>query len=250
MNMLNTYHFSIDDVHQVFDNINFPEGAIQQNHLIKLLKDWHQRYEACCELYFFNKWKNEERWFSIKSISTTPFLEFKEKTWLRWGPHGEDFDTPPHMQTEDNRKNTIVSGFESAATLFGKNNICRSIRLHYFSECPDLIPILHRYNIHTLLLTDKEAISYVHDEGVKKDLEKNGCCKHQGIMLRRSNTRVESMLEMKWSAPDIKKYIEDIIRRHRHFELFTHEAELNRPEVIEITDYCLSVLNEMKARSL
>ena len=212
-------HFSIDDV---FDSL------IDDNHpMVDFVNDIGYPLDLYC--FYQNKEHN------LSDVSINNFKEY-----VRFGAHGLDNDTPPHSQsTSDQEKvfNKIYSEFDRLGC-----NYSNQVRLHEFSESYELSEYFINNGIERIFTTDKDALLWRVPDTFKHLIKRNGYCDYNGIRFVQTNIRVENLIDK--TTDDVVEILDDVYHTKEYPNVMTHEYELIRPEVRDMTRFILDYLTK------
>jgi hypothetical protein len=232
---LKFYHFSIDDVFNCLLEVSQSPELILQHHFFGFLQQLHHDFDAIIDLYVFLQGSDCYAGKSLEQVSSQLQSSFASLPWLRFGPHSQNRATPLHAQAIDQQLITCQATFEQIARFAGSSSFSQWIRFHYFSECFELAPYLKSQGVTTLLTTDKPAISYRLPPPQRGQLEKLGATDYNEIGFVRSHIRIEDLVGSMFTSDELD---DELIRRVGKADcavVFTHEYELNRPEVRTMT---------------
>lgn len=68
--------------------------------------------------------------------------------------------------------------------------------------------------------------------------------------LSRFFCRIESLVDEDWSEARMEDEFQERLKRHGYLALFSHEGELRRLEVQQMTTRCLATLNRLGVASV
>ncbi len=241
------YHLSVDDVFEsLFRDIG-PEIEQPADDLFTFLTFLHASSDCNVELYVFEQGKVEGIQRSLAEVPDHLHKEFLSRPWLRVGPHAKCYEEPPFEQTLDQQETTLKGVYQQIDRFAGHQSRSRWLRLHYFSECYEMAPFLLSQGVDTLLLTDRESVSYRLGEDARLDLERTGMILRDDLALRRSFCRLEALAAEGWSDARIEVAFRERLMLHGYVALFTHEVDLKREDVRDTLVRCVNTLKQLGA---
>jgi hypothetical protein len=241
------YHFSIDDVLKTLIEASDMGSGLFSHPFYAFLKEMHEAFGTKMDLYLFERTEVGGRMRTLAEVSEALGTDLAAADWLRFGPHAKDYGTAPYAQSPEDQVAAFSAIFDAIDRIAGPDQRSKWVRLHYFSEAYEAAPYLRRAGVEALLLTDKEAAAYRLDEPKRNALRETGRIAHAGIELVRSHLRVENLIGEEWPWPKVQAALAAPLQRYGYLSLFTHEYELDRPEVRAQMRECLAWLS---ARSL
>ena len=244
------YHFSIDDTIESLIDVSDSSNDFFSNQFFKFLDMIHKKYNTNIDLYCFYQKSIRNKLRTLNDVSDKHKEIFINNPWLRFGPHALDSEFAPYAQTPEHQMRTFDSIYKEIERFSGNPSKCEFIRLHFFSESYELSGYFQTKNVHSLLTTDKSAITYRLNDTVKLELDSNGHAKFNGLGFVRSHFRVETLIDKNLSNMEISDLIKSHLAKHGFVTFLTHEYELVRPEIQKLTEFILSYLKEHKVRSI
>jgi hypothetical protein len=244
------YHFSVDDV---FSSLFAPaetKQTVADQPAIRFLLDLTQSYGTQTDLYAFLHDPPEDQARDLSRLPDFVCTQVSRLEGLRFGPHGRDYISPPHAETLAQQATTLRELYVAIGRFCDSSKLSRWVRLHYFSECYEMAPVFLQHGAEALLLTDKPAITYRLDEGLKADLIGKGWTAKDGLAFIRSHMRFETCVAEGLSIAEVCARAEKIVEETGFVVLFTHEVDLADPRVREMASACLKTLAQAGARSI
>jgi hypothetical protein len=243
------YHFSVDDVFDAFIDVSDAKLPLFAHPLFALLKRLHDKFGTTSHLYLFYRKAVDGSWRTLEEVSDSVGDALRQNQWLQLGPHGLDYDTPPYAQTPDEQNRVfdlIYTQFERFAP-----GAARSpwVRLHYFSEAYESAPYFRARGVQALLTTDRAVVGHRIPRPVRERLKEHGQLDYGGITLIRSHFRMERLVADGLEVRGMKKAVDSVLRKHGLVVLMTHECEIERPDVREMTFTVLDHLAAIGATS-
>ena len=236
------YHFSVDDVLGALLEVSDARMPLFEHPFFAFLRQLHDEFDVTVDLYLFYRTLVAGRSRTLAEISASVNESLDANPWLRLGPHALDRDTPPHAQSRADQQRTVGAIYAEIDRFAPAAHRSRWVRLHEFSECYEIARYLRSHGVDALLTTDKPAVSYRLPTRCRERLARRGRTVHRGIGLIRSDLRVEQLVAAGLSAVGVRRALDDLLRRRRRVVVFTHEYELARPAVREMTRIVLQHL--------
>ena len=143
--------------------------------------------------------------------------------WLFFGPHALNYETAPYAQNVENNVKMLKSIYANLDRIAGEN-LCKSIRLHYHSECFELRETLKKFGVTEMLTTDKPIGLHRFNSTLQKRMLQKGVINFEGVILRRSHIRVEIMANDEMAKDEFLE-LRKIKNTHGAFVLYSHEYE-------------------------
>ena len=244
------YHFSIDDVIDSLIQVSDSSSDLFSNYFFEFLETIHKKYDVKIDLYCFYQKIFQNKLRNLTEVSDQYKKIFINNSWLRFGPHALDYDSPPYAQLPDQQIDVFDSIYKEIERFTGNPSKCEFLRLHFFTESYELSDYFQTHNIHSLFTTDKPDIAYRLDNDVKSILDSNGHVKFNKINFIRSHFRIETLVNENFSDSEICKLIENCLSKHEFVTFLTHERELIRPKVQTTIEFILSYLKDHKIMSV
>lgn len=244
------YHFSVDDV---FDSLAGPMDGGQglpDQPVIRFLLDLAQAYGTETDLYVFLRDPSDKGGRSLWDLPDAACAELDGLDGVRFGPHGLDAEVPPYAQSLEDQERMIGEISSALARFCRPEKLCRWVRLHYFSECYEIAPVLRARGVEALLMTDKPAITYRLGERHKAALADKGWTTENGLYFIRSHMRFESCVAEGLTAAEVCRRVEEIIACFGFVVLFTHEIDLLDPRVRDLAEACIASLTSAGVRPI
>ena len=154
------YHFSIDDTIESLIDVSDSSNDFFSNQFFKFLDMIHKKYNTNIDLYCFYQKSIRNKLRTLNDVSDKHKEIFINNPWLRFGPHALDSEFAPYAQTPGQQMHTFDSIYKEIERFSGNPSKCEFIRLHFFSESYELSGYFQTKNVHSLLTTDKSAITY------------------------------------------------------------------------------------------
>jgi hypothetical protein len=222
------FHFSVDDVIRaplMVSDWDLPvEGAPMLAFLARLHADWGVRSDLYC---FLEMVEADGRRRSLAGLTPAACARLGAAEAFAWGPHAQDYATAPHAQDVEAARATFTALGAALDRIGGAR--APWVRLHYFSELFELAPLWAAQGIAALMTTDRPARAWRLDEGARAALAARGRARAEGMEFVTSHIRLE------FCAPDRPAHlcarIDAAVEAHGFCTLFTHEVELDRPEM-------------------
>jgi hypothetical protein len=234
-------HFSVDDVLKALIEATDQALPLFEHPFFAFLQGLHRRFETRVDLYLFERAVIDGRERTLAEVSDRFRPALQEADWIRFGPHAREGALAPYQQSPEEQVATFASIYAQIDRFAGPGRRSAWVRLHYFSEAYAAGPFLRQAGVEALLLTDKDACAYHLPEPLKAELKREGRIAHAELQLARSHHRVENLLAA--ADPDVlQAALDGPLRDHGYLSLFTHEYELDRPEVRARTEECLAYL--------
>ena len=240
---MSRYHFSIDDVAKALIEASDRGSGLFAHPFFGFLEQMHDAFGTRMDLYLFERTEVAGWVRSLAEVSDALREDFARADWIRLGPHAKDHATPPYAQTPEDQIAVFASIFGEIDRFAGVERRSKWVRLHYFSETYAAAQHLKDAGVEVLLLTDKEVGAYHLEEAARLELRDQGRIGHAGLELARSHLRVETLIGPDWPWPKVQAALEAPLQRHGYLSLFTHECELDRPEVQTRMRECLAWLS-------
>ncbi len=241
------YHFSVDDVFESLIEVSDSEQPLLDHPLFAFLDELHQRYGLTTDLYVFWRQTINGHERTLRDVSLHLASELRNIPWLRFGPHGLDYDNPPYEQSMDEQRRTFDAIYEQIDRFAGPEKRSRWIRLHYFSESFELGSYWQINGVSTLLLTDQPAVSYHLQASARQQLAEHGVFEHRGIELRRSHERLEFLAARDLDDSTLHASLNAHVDRHGSLVVFSHEQDLLVPGVRDVCRRCAAhATNQIK----
>jgi hypothetical protein len=245
-----SYHFSVDDVFDAFIDVSATGRPFFEHPFFAFLKQLHDEFDATIHLYLFYRKVMNRRWRTLEEVSDSIGDVLGENRWLQLGPHALDYDTPPYAQTPDEQ----IRVFDSIYTQLDRfaPHAARSswIRLHYFSEAYEAASYFRARGVEALLTTDKPAVSYRVPSPTRGPLREQGRLDYGGITLIRTHFRMEGFVAQGLGGEAMRRAVESVLGKQGLVVLMTHECEVARRDVREMTVTVFDYLSGSGATSV
>ncbi len=246
------YHFSIDDS---FDCLWRSSNGIlagdraSEIDLLAFFDDLHHQFDANIDVYLFFQQTSADRVVSLNDIASRTKY-FQDRGWLRFAPHAIDKATPPYSQPPTEAGAFYDLASEQIDRITGPNRHSRWVRLHYFSECYELAPLLRSRGVEALLTTDKPVGSYRLPRFETEQLKREGISQYAGIHFVRSHVRIENLANRCLNDDQLDSELDAICANSPCAVILTHEYELVQPEVREMTYRVFSWIQRRQLSSI
>lgn len=223
------YHFSVDDVLDSLLSLRTATHSLTECETISFLRELHDQFDARVDLYtFLRQPANGE---SLTDLPATLQPLFAQQAWLKLGPHALDRDTPPHSQSIDQQALFLEQTYQQILRFAGADCVSPWVRLHYFSECFEQTDLLRQFGTRGLFTTDKPAISYRLPAPELEQLRTRGRTNYYGLEFIRSHVRIENLAGRILTDRALGAELDVAVGNAECVVIFTHEYELERPEV-------------------
>jgi hypothetical protein len=220
-------HFSVDDVCASL-LAGLDEHGQPLHPAMRFVQRVHDELHLPVALYLF--WRvaqGDGRWRTL-SEAAGPWLGwFARRPGVTLGPHALDAQHAPHRRSLRQQRADFEQ-LESAirGLVGGRQQRAPWVRLHEFSECHEWLAWWQDHGVLELLTTDKPVGAWRLDASQRAALLRDGVVQHRGMRMRRSHLRLEHLVEEGQAAawqrlPGVQQTA----------VVFTHEYELERPEV-------------------
>lgn len=233
------YHYSIDDIFDSLIEVTDANVALFEHPFFSFLQSLNADYATSFDLYLFYQKNLQGRLRKLSEIPTRLKKDLISSPWLRFGPHALDYDTPPYTQSPTEQKQTFNAIYAEISRFTSLNNTSRWLRLHYFSEAYELAMYWQSKGVDTLLLTDKPVAAYCLPDQEREKLVSSGFVQYQGLNLRRSQERIENLVDEGISSSDLQTRLTSYLKKYGCLILFSHEMNMRVPQVQQITRECL-----------
>lgn len=244
------YHFSVDDVFDALLEVSEGEMELFAHPFFRFLGEIHARFDTRIDLYLFLEKRVNGGARHLREVSAANLEVLQGTPWLRFGPHGLDYETPPHAQSVEQQQRTFEAIYAEILRFAGPDKGSRWVRLHYFSEPLESSSYLNQRGVESVLLTDKQAVSYRLPEDSRSLLARDGVVQYGPLELRRSHFRMENLAADQTVKGDLKQRFDPILSDSGYLSLFTHEVDLARSEVRQQTLDCLQYARSNGIESL
>ncbi|MBM3223999.1 MAG: hypothetical protein FJZ47_09385 [Candidatus Tectomicrobia bacterium] len=245
-----SYHFSIDDVFDALLDASDRQMPLHAQPWFNFLAQVHERFGTQIHLYvFYQRWEHD-RWRTLDELSPVVQDVLRRTSWLHFGPHALDADTPPYTQTLAAQMAAFEAIYTAIAPFAPPPRRSPWVRLHYFSEAYELAAYFHAKGVTALLSTDKPAVSYRLPPEARDLLGDQGFATYQGMTFIRSHCRVETFVQEGATPAQVEAALASFLAQRRCVVVFTHGYELARPEVQSMTLTVLQALQRLGARSI
>lgn len=243
------YHFSVDDVFDSLIEVSDRKQKLFDNPFFSYLKKLNETFGTQVDLYLFFQKKINGRLRTLGDVSDSVRREFEKNPWIRFGPHALDYGTAPYNQSPEEQVKIYDKIYNEIYRFSGRKNLSGWVRLHYFSESYELRNYFKEKGVEAIFTTDKDRITTRMPE-VNEELKEKGFSYYKGLGLIRSQIRIENLANKKVSKEELKEIVKDHFQKYSHLILFTHEYELERKEVREITRDVLKILSKKNIKSI
>ncbi len=225
------FHFSVDDVFTSLIELSERRLAPDKQPFLAFCRDLVD-IGAIVDLYLFRQARQPDgKVWKLDAVSDEAAATLSHLEGIRFGPHAEDYATPPHIQSLDDQTGTMQGLFAEIARLSTPRQRARWLRLHYFSECFELASLWHGHGVDALLTTDKPALSHRMGAAAIAALQDRGHVDFGGMTMIRSHLRIETFAEEAADPPRFLDRIDAFLDAHGFVSLFTHENEIADPRV-------------------
>jgi len=160
---------------------------------------------------------------------------------VEFNVHGLDKETPPYSQIPEEQKSVFNDIYYEFHRIGYKRS--NQTRLHYFSESYELSDYFLERGVDTLYTTDKPALLWRLPIELKETMSESGQCKHQGLNFVRTSLRIENLVGL--ASYEIADTLVELATSNKPISVMTHEYELMRPQVRELTNYVIKFLKDI-----
>ena len=244
------YHFSVDDVFDSLIEVIDRKIDLFEHPFFSFLKELHEEFNMSVDLYVFFQKKISGRLRTLKEISDSLKQTIGNNSWIRFGPHGLDYETPPFSQTPEEQIAILDKIYNEIYRFAGKNNLSKWIRLHIFSESYELKDFFHSHGVEAIFTTDKDRITTRMPDAVNNSLKSTGFADYNGLSFIRSDIRTENLANERIHGERLRELINKHLEKNNHIIVMTHEYELLREEVKSVTREIIKELYTKKILSL
>lgn len=244
------YHFSVDDVFQALVEASDRNASFFDHDFFRFLRRQHETFGVNVDLYIFYRGVVNGRIRTLEDISSACRCELQQATWLRFGPHALDYETPPYAQTLPEQRHTFDQIYSNIERFAGPASTSRWLRLHFFSETYELAPYLRQRKVEALFLTDKPAVAYRLPAAERKHLADHHQLQYQDLTLLRSHFRLETLAAQNISSDELSRQLDLTITERGYLALFTHEVDLRGREVRHLMTTSLTHLSRRNLESM
>ncbi|MFN0056867.1 MAG: hypothetical protein ACKVX7_00290 [Planctomycetota bacterium] len=235
-------HVSVDDVFGALVEASDSGAPLFAHPFFARLNELHDRYGCPIDLYLFFRGHVDGNLRNLAQVSSRLKRDFDAARWLRLGPHALDYHTAPYAQPADELRAVLVDIYREIDRFAGVGSRSKWLRLHYFSEAFEQASYLDSQGVTTLLLTDKDAVSYRLPMAQKLELERRGRVRYADLDLVRSTRRLEHFAAVGASDPEVLQILTEKLRQEGRLALFTHEHDLAKPRVEELLRLALELV--------
>lgn len=239
------FHISVDDVFLPLWQASQDRGGIGDIPFFSFLDDLNREFGVPVDLYVFYRNTAGGRTYQLCDIPNSARKDLEARRWLRWGPHGLDYETPPYVQDIGNLDVTVGNIYRELDRLTGAGGRSRWVRLHYFSECADATGLFGEHGIEALFLTDKDALCYHLPDSCRETLSRDGCIRHNDMLFIRSHFRLENLARDGITGKELRNFMTKILERHNFLVFFTHEVDLRDIKVRDTMIECLEHMYDL-----
>lgn len=231
-------HLSVDDVLSGLATASNCNRPLSSDPMIAALDRLHAAFGMPVDLYLFGECPEGR----LDRLSADVARDLRARPWLRLGPHGADYETPPHRQPVPDLDATLRGLFSAIEGMVGRDARSSWVRLHEFSEAYEAAPMLAAHGVRALLSTDKPAVAWRLPAPERTVLGAHGRVRFGGIEFVRSHLRIERLLEEGVDRAELARRIEGIVEAHGFLVVFTHEVCFGDPGTAamlhEVLDVC------------
>lgn len=220
----------------------FPNHAAGEGHTPTLLAALDRLYAGShlpIDMYVF--WRghvgNERR--TLRQLAAPLAEQLAARPWLRVGPHGLDHATPPYLMDPAAQQQVFTDIYTELERLTTPHQRARNVRLHCFSESFALADWWRTRGVEALLLTDRPAVAYHLDARSRAELAERGETMVNGMRAYRTHERIEDLAQLQLDDRELAARLDAHLQRHGRLVLCSHEADLARPEVVDMALRCL-----------
>lgn len=229
------YHFSVDDVIKALIEVSDRKIPLFEHQFFGFLKELHDKYGTNVDLYLFYEVEINGETRTLRDVPLDLKKTFDKNPWIRFGPHALNDATKPHTQTPDKQMEIFNLIYKEIDRFAGEDKRSTLVRLHYFSESYELADYFKKNGVEALFTTDKDALSYRMPEEVKESLRETGVAEYNGIGFIRTNFRAENFANDNVKISDVTKIVDGLIKKQDFVSILTHEYELSREEVKDVS---------------
>ena len=245
-----TYHFSVDDGFECLCVDSNRAMELPEFDYLEFFDRLHRQFDAVLDVYLFLEHKIGDRRCSLADINESRLQWFQNRPWLRFAPHAIDRDTPPYKQSAAQAQSFYESASQHIDRFAGPRRHSHLVRLHYFSECYEIASCLRAHGVEALLTTDKPAISYRLPMRNNEQLRQAGITEFAGIHFLRSHVRIENLVGRSLDDDQLNDELNALSAGASCAVILTHEYELVRPEVREMTCRVFSWVKRRQLKSI
>jgi O-antigen/teichoic acid export membrane protein len=248
-NGLHTFHFSMDDVIKIFEDLTKNEqkyNSMFENETLGFFGDLHKKYGLVlsCYCYF------EDGNFQLSQATRKFKKEFEENSnWLKFGFHGLNGNVRYENESAEKAANDYEKVISALIQTVGEISIDHIPRIHYYSGNRQVIDAFRNadYGITGLLGADDDRVQYYFNEQERIKI-RNSDCLYDSIMhlkIFSTDLRMEKIEDMDVIQDSVR--MNQLISGNNILVCFTHEWALNRKIKNNIIKYCdYAVFNKYK----
>lgn len=221
-------HFSVDDIFGCFRYLNNSRNEIRtiwDSTTFRILKEIHDYYGWNISLYCLYT-DGEYNLDDFSDRFKKEFIECSE--WMKFGFHAYSGDSNYNKYNPEDFQKEYKTTIDALERIVGKNSMTDCLRLHYFSGNKDVVRILKREGVKSLLSADDNRISYGLSEVETALLNNIGTYEDSdtGMVYIKTNYRLENL------SNELTKLDLDNLELLR-IELFTHEKYLTDSTIMK-----------------
>ena len=243
------YHFSVDDIIESLIEITDRKIGVFEHPLFLFLKELHDEFNINVDLYLFFQKEIDGKLRTLSEVSSSLKETLENNPWIRFGPHGLQYETMPYAQTPREQIEIFDKIYKEIYRFAGGKNLSKWVRLHNFSESYELKEYFLKFGVEALFTTDKDWITTRMPDTANKSLKSNGFAEHKGFKFIRSHIRTENLANDEVQEEERIRLIKHYLDEQNHFCFFTHEYELVRNDVKHITKELIKELHNRKVPS-
>ena len=244
------YHFSVDDVFRAFIEVTDRRIPLFSHLFFGFLRELHAEFGVSIGLHLFFEEHIDGKLRNLTEVANLKKDLAESKSWLFFGPHALSNDIPPYTQSPKDQKITFTKIYNEIDRFAGPGRNAKSIRLHHYSESYELASYFHKRGVRTLFSTDRDVVSHRMSDMVKRQIRASSYATHNNQQFVRTHFRVEFLTNDRYDAKKLHAAFKNIHSRYGFLVFYTHEYELERPEVKEMTRKCMEILMSLSVPSI
>jgi hypothetical protein len=244
------FHFSIDDVFRCLIKVTDNHIPLFSHPFFRFLKEIHEGFDVNIGLHLFFEEQLEGKIRNLSEVVDLTEQLAQSGSWLFFGPHALSPDISPYMQSPKDQKTTFANIYREIDRFAGPERHAQSIRLHHYSESYELSSFFHKYGVLTLFSTDRDTTSHRMPESVKEKIRSTSYATYRNQQFVRTHFRVEFLTDDGCDTKTLHETFNDILIRYGFLVFYTHEYELERPEVRKMTRMCMETLKNLSIPSI
>ncbi|MBI5621831.1 hypothetical protein HY933_03145 [Candidatus Falkowbacteria bacterium] len=248
------YSFSIDDVFDALIELTDTPREVFSHPFFSFLQSIHEQFGTNVDCYLFYQKKVGGKLRTLAEVTDKYAATLATNTWLRFGPHALDFETPPYQQSPEEFTATLSKIYQEINRFTGRASNAKLVRLHFFSAMYEVANYWRQQGVEYLFTRDQlEPASYRISDEANATLARQGLAAYEGLKFIRTNFRLEfagPKKTLESPAEVIERYVKKSINDYGFFTFFTHDIEFLGDAKAKTEHYTRTILEYLTKNNI